>query len=309
MEIDYLSRFPAVELTDAGIVEPMQVATIDGHWYLDAYCHRAGDMRRFRVDRIGAVRPLERSPGPAQTQARPLEEMFVPGPGAVEVHLQLGPGAQWVPESVPVRAVRRDADGTVSDVVLDVSGMAWFERLLLQLGPEVRVVSPPELTGLAGDAAHRAAWRVTPLARRITSPHERHGRFQSDGDRGIPGQPWQGRWRVRRRTVVLLTTTGAKSGKKRVNPLVRALVQGDTLYVVASKAGAPTSPDWYHNLVANPEVEVEFGDEHFSATAVPIVSGPDRDRLYAAQVAVQPGFADYEKATTRVIPVVELRRT
>ncbi len=106
--------------------------------------------------------------------------------------------------------------------------------------------------------------------------------------------------------MVLLTTTGAKSGQKRVNPLV-ALVQGGTLYVVASKAGAPTNPDWYHNLLATPEVEVEFGDERFGATAVP-VTGPERDRLYAAQVAQQPGFADYEKATTRVIPVVELRR-
>jgi deazaflavin-dependent oxidoreductase (nitroreductase family) len=109
-------------------------------------------------------------------------------------------------------------------------------------------------------------------------------------------------------TMVLLTTTGAKSGEKRVNPLV-GLVDDGTLYVVASKAGAPTSPDWYHNLVAHPEVEVEFGDERFEATAVPIVSGSERDRLYAAQVAVQPGFADYEKATTRVIPIVELRRS
>ena len=75
-----------------GTVEPVQVATIDGHWYLDAYCHRAGDMRRFRVDRIDAVRPAAESPGPAVTQSRPLEEMFVPGPGAVEVHLQLGRG-------------------------------------------------------------------------------------------------------------------------------------------------------------------------------------------------------------------------
>ncbi len=108
-------------------------------------------------------------------------------------------------------------------------------------------------------------------------------------------------------TMVLLTTTGAKSGEKRVNPLV-GLVDGGTLYVVASKAGAPTSPDWYHNLLAHPEVEVEFGDDRFTATAVPIVSGPQRDRLYAAQVAAQPGFADYEKATTRVIPIVELRR-
>jgi deazaflavin-dependent oxidoreductase (nitroreductase family) len=108
--------------------------------------------------------------------------------------------------------------------------------------------------------------------------------------------------------MVLLTTTGAKSGQKRVNPLV-ALVDGDRIYVIASKAGAPTSPDWYHNLLAHPQVEVEFGDDRFEATALPIVSGPERDRLYAAQVAVQPGFADYEKATTRVIPVVELRPT
>jgi deazaflavin-dependent oxidoreductase (nitroreductase family) len=107
--------------------------------------------------------------------------------------------------------------------------------------------------------------------------------------------------------MVLLTTTGAKSGEKRVNPLV-GLVDDGTLYVVASKAGAPTSPDWYHNLLANPEVEVEFGGDRFEATAVPIVSGAERDRLYAAQVAAQPGFADYEKATTRVIPIVELRR-
>jgi proteasome accessory factor C len=157
LEIDYLSG-SRDELTTR-TVEPVQVATIDGHWYLDAYCHRAGDMRRFRVDRIGAVRPPAESPGPAVTRSRPLEEMFVPGPGAVEVHLQLGPGAQWVPESVPVRAVRRDDDGTVTDVVLDVSGMAWFERLLVQLGPEVRVVSPPEFTGLAAEAARRVLAR------------------------------------------------------------------------------------------------------------------------------------------------------
>jgi proteasome accessory factor C len=85
--------------------------------------------------------------------------MFVPGPGAVEVQLRLGPAAAWVPESVPVRAVARDADGAVTGVVLDVSGMAWFERLLLQLGPAARVVSPPSLTGLAADAARRVLAR------------------------------------------------------------------------------------------------------------------------------------------------------
>jgi deazaflavin-dependent oxidoreductase (nitroreductase family) len=106
--------------------------------------------------------------------------------------------------------------------------------------------------------------------------------------------------------VVLLTTTGARTGQKAVHPLV-GLVDDGTLYVFASKAGAPTNPDWYHNLVAHPEVEVEFGDERFHAVATP-VSGPERDRLFAAQVAAQPGFAEYEKATERVIPVVELRR-
>jgi predicted DNA-binding transcriptional regulator YafY len=85
--------------------------------------------------------------------------MFVPGPGAREVHLHLGGSAQWVPESVPVRGVRRDADGNVTDVLLDVSGLAWFERLLLQLGPDARVVSPPDLTDLAAAAAARVLAR------------------------------------------------------------------------------------------------------------------------------------------------------
>jgi deazaflavin-dependent oxidoreductase (nitroreductase family) len=117
---------------------------------------------------------------------------------------------------------------------------------------------------------------------------------------GAVGGPFDGS------PVVLLTTTGARTGQKRVNPLV-ALVEDGTLYVVASKGGAPTNPDWYHNLVAHPAVEVEFGDERFSAVATP-VTGPERDRLFAAQVARQPGFADYAKATERMIPIVELRR-
>ena len=161
LEIDYLSASRDERTTRT--VEPIQVVTIDGHWYLDAWCHRAGDMRRFRVDRIEAARPgalPEPTDAPARrAPARPLDEMYVPGPGAVEVRLRLGPGAQWVAESVPVRAVGRAPDGTVTDVVLDVSGMAWFERLLLQLGREARVVEPPELTGLAADAARRVLTR------------------------------------------------------------------------------------------------------------------------------------------------------
>ena len=119
-------------------------------------------------------------------------------------------------------------------------------------------------------------------------------------NQGAVGGPFEGA------PVVLLTTTGARTGQKRVNPLV-ALVEDGTLYVFASKAGAPTNPDWYHNLLAHPEVEIEFGGDRFEAVATP-VTGAERDRLFAAQVEEQPGFADYEKATDRVIPVVELRR-
>jgi predicted DNA-binding transcriptional regulator YafY len=153
VEIDYHSG--SRDESTTRVVEPVQVITTDGHWYLDAFCRRAGDMRRFRVDRIGAVRPLGE---PAVSTPRPLraaDDAFVPGPGAVEVQLHLGDGAQWVPESVPVRAVAYSATGAVTDVVLDVAGMAWFERLLLQLGPGAYVVRPPELTDLAARAAAR----------------------------------------------------------------------------------------------------------------------------------------------------------
>jgi deazaflavin-dependent oxidoreductase (nitroreductase family) len=117
---------------------------------------------------------------------------------------------------------------------------------------------------------------------------------------GVVGGPFEGA------RLVLLTTTGAKSGQKRTTPLM-PLVEGDRMYVFASKAGAPTNPDWYYNVLANPQVEVEYGGERFGAEAVE-VTGADRERVYAAQVAVAPGFGDYERSTTRVIPVVELRR-
>jgi proteasome accessory factor C len=154
LEIDYLSA-SRDELTSR-VVEPTQVITMDGHWYLDAYCHRAGDMRRFRVDRIIDVRPHSGPSAGGLRTSRPAEDAFVPGPGAQEVHLHVGPGVQWVAESIPVRAVRRSSDGWVTDVVMDVAGMAWFERLLLQLGTEAYVVSPLELS----DLAHQAATKV-----------------------------------------------------------------------------------------------------------------------------------------------------
>ena len=97
VEIDYHSA--SRDESTTRVVEPVQVITMDGHWYLDAFCQRAGDMRRFRVDRIGALRP-HGAPGLATPHPpRAAEDAFLPGPGAVEVQLHLGEGAQWVPES------------------------------------------------------------------------------------------------------------------------------------------------------------------------------------------------------------------
>jgi len=106
--------------------------------------------------------------------------------------------------------------------------------------------------------------------------------------------------------MVLLNTTGAKTGKSRTNPLV-ALVDDDRVFIFASKAGAPTNPDWYHNIVANPRVTVERGTERYEADAT-VVEAAERDRLFEIQKQRMPGFADYEAGTDRVIPVIELRR-
>ena len=82
---------------------------------------------------------------------------------------------------------------------------------------------------------------------------------------------------------------------------------GDRLLVFASKAGAPTNPDWYHNLVANPTATVDVGDESFTVKAT-VLTGAERDRLYAKQAELYPGFAEYQEKTTRTIPVVALER-
>jgi deazaflavin-dependent oxidoreductase (nitroreductase family) len=85
------------------------------------------------------------------------------------------------------------------------------------------------------------------------------------------------------------------------------LPEDGATYVFASKAGQPTNPDWYHNLVAIPQVTVEIGTETFDATAR-VVTGEDRDRIYARQAELYPGFAEYQEKTSRVIPVVALDR-
>ena len=106
--------------------------------------------------------------------------------------------------------------------------------------------------------------------------------------------------------LLLLTTTGAKSGQERTTPLAHT-TDGDRLVVIASKGGAPTNPDWYHNLVANPEATVELGRDTFHVRAS-FPQGEERRRLYDQQAALMPGFAEYEKQTTRQIPVVVLER-
>ena len=108
------------------------------------------------------------------------------------------------------------------------------------------------------------------------------------------------------RPLLLLTTSGAKSGKPHTNPTMY-LRDGDRLLIFASKGGAPTHPDWYHNLRVNPHVTVEVGGETYEATAS-VLTGEERDRLYARQAELYPQFADYQSKTTRKIPVIALER-
>lgn len=106
--------------------------------------------------------------------------------------------------------------------------------------------------------------------------------------------------------MLLLHTVGAKSGDPRINPLAY-IADGERLVIVASYAGGPNNPPWYYNLLANPEVGVEVGDEEFRATAS-IAEEPERAALYEKVAAALPAFSEYQKKTTRVIPVITLSR-
>jgi deazaflavin-dependent oxidoreductase (nitroreductase family) len=104
--------------------------------------------------------------------------------------------------------------------------------------------------------------------------------------------------------VLLLHSTGAKSGKERVSPMMYQAVDG-TYAVFASKAGAPTNPDWFHNLRAHPAASIEVGDDTIDVRAR-VADGEERDTIWEEQKRRYPGFADYEAKTTRTIPVVIL---
>lgn len=106
--------------------------------------------------------------------------------------------------------------------------------------------------------------------------------------------------------LLLLHTTGARSGKDRINPLV-TFEDGNRLVIVASKGGAPSHPDWYYNILSNPDVEVEYGTERFQAKAV-VTEEPERTRLYGIMETKMSSFTEYREKAGRVIPVVILTR-
>jgi deazaflavin-dependent oxidoreductase (nitroreductase family) len=107
--------------------------------------------------------------------------------------------------------------------------------------------------------------------------------------------------------MLILHTIGARTGNERVTPLVYQ-ADGDWVVIFASKGGAPENPAWFHNLVAHPDVTVEIGTETVPVRAR-VAEGDERDRLWARQKELMPGFGDYEAKTTRQIPVVVLDRT
>jgi deazaflavin-dependent oxidoreductase (nitroreductase family) len=107
--------------------------------------------------------------------------------------------------------------------------------------------------------------------------------------------------------LVLLHHTGAKSGIERVNPLAYQRIDDDSVAVFASKGGSPTNPDWYHNVVANPNASIEIATQRYDVTAR-VATGEEREKIWEAQKKAVPTFAEYELKTTgvREIPVVVL---
>ena len=106
--------------------------------------------------------------------------------------------------------------------------------------------------------------------------------------------------------MLLLHSIGAKSGRHYTTPLVY-LADGDRWLIFASKAGSPTNPDWFHNLVARHSAEIEVGTDKVKVSAE-VLTGEERDRLYQKQASIMPAFAGYASKTSRVIPVVALKR-
>ena len=157
VEIDYWSA-GRDELTTREI-DPAVVFFAMGAWYAGAYCHRARAERMFRIDRVRAVRPTGTRFEAGSATFEP-GDVYNPQPHDPRVTLRLSPAAAWVPEAVPAESVT-ELSGGVTEVVLTVSEPAWFERLLLQLGPEAEVIDPPEFTRAGADTAQKVLARYT----------------------------------------------------------------------------------------------------------------------------------------------------
>lgn len=163
-------------------IAPIRLFASEGHWYVDAWCSLAGDLRRFRVDRINAAEPVEATAdddrglaargedaAPGSRDPRATEpagdpggfDPFVPGPDSRRVRLSLDPSTAWLVESIPSAGPPESVDGRV-ELEVFVGGDAWLERLLLRLGPDARVVRPEEYRGLRAEAAARILQRYRP---------------------------------------------------------------------------------------------------------------------------------------------------
>jgi proteasome accessory factor C len=156
------------------------VVAIEGRWYLDAYCHNAKGMRRFRVDRVSSAQPTgapmsqsqpgsgaaERD-GPVPPDRRDVSSTdgaaFVPGPDAIVARLAVDNEAAWIVEAVPTLGTTSRPDGR-TEVTLSVASTVWFGRLLLRLGPHAEVLDPPELAEAGREAARHLLSRYRPAA-------------------------------------------------------------------------------------------------------------------------------------------------
>ncbi|HEY2562278.1 MAG TPA: WYL domain-containing protein [Acidimicrobiales bacterium] len=164
LQIEYYSA--SSDEVSSRRIDPLRLFAGDGHWYVDAHCYKAGDERRFRVDRIQAAEILasadgQRRPAGAEADAAEYDaaeydaaeyEPFVPGPDIRTVRLALDPSVAWVVESIPAVTPPETAGDRI-EVDVAVGGDAWLKRLLLRLGTAAQVVGPPEAASLLGDAA------------------------------------------------------------------------------------------------------------------------------------------------------------
>jgi proteasome accessory factor C len=154
------------------IVDPVSVRLIEGHWYLDGYCHNVAGMRRFRVDRVSEVRLTgepaadhadDHTAGPSDDGA-PSSEAFVPGPEVTLAHLAVDDSAVWITDALLNSSSEPLADGRTG-VTLPVASTVWFGRLLLRLGNHAEVLDPPELAETGRQAARQLLARYRGDAR------------------------------------------------------------------------------------------------------------------------------------------------